>query len=109
MLKVLAKKLVQVISSKEGNRDVPCLKVDLTKPQQFFLQFSSTWPSFNFGFVASSLHLRICDTTFISAASALIDFRYRRRDFRLCYEKALYCFSRSNNFIDFTAPKLFSK
>ena len=65
--KVLAKKLVQVVSSKEGNSDVPCLKVDLTKPQKFFLMFSSTCLSFNFAFVVSSLHLKRGDTTFISA------------------------------------------
>ena len=41
-LKVLAENLVQVVTSKEGNSDVPCLKVDSTKPQKFFLMFSST-------------------------------------------------------------------
>ena len=86
MLKVLAKKLVQVVTSKESNSDVLCLKVDLTKPQKFFLIFSSTWHSFNFGFVVSSLHLKRRDTTYMSAGSALIDFRYLRRDFRLCFE-----------------------
>ena len=66
-LKVLAKKLVQVVTSKEGNSDAPCVQVDLTKSQEFVLMFSSTWPSFTFGFFASSLHLRRCDTTFVSA------------------------------------------
>ena len=108
-LNVLAKKVVQTAPSKEGKVDVVFLKIDLAKPQMFFLICSSTWPSFKCSFDEFNLHVRKCATTLMSAGSAPFLFNCIRQDFGSCFDYPLYLLFISVVLTEFTNPKLISK